>query len=251
MSRSLMIAGCFLSDHSNKEAHRGAQEAVKEMRKRGVRYILTLFDSSTPSPDFYRFFLQWLVEDPCLGLLIKSKGKSWNEVCRGSPKGLVDHAKRSNRIHLLDPRSSPADAALLSDFAIGVTAISALVVSALQGARIIFLDYERIDQGPQKEYCVLHSLGLNRCVFYEPELMRRAIVDYFENPKANPCLGDAKPVLDQLDPFRDGKASQRIGEFVAWYLEELDNGSNSDDAVRCATDKYSGKWGADKVIRSI
>jgi hypothetical protein len=251
MSRSLLIAGCFLSDHSNEGAHQGAQGVVKEMRKRGVRYILTLFDNSTPSPEFYRFFLQWLVDDSHLGLLIKSKGTTWDGVCSNGLDGLIDRAKKTNRIYVLDHRSSPADAALLSDFAVGVTSISALVVSALHGARVIFLDYGRIDQGPQKPYCILHSLGSNRCVFYEPELMRRAIVDYFENPKANPCLGDAKPVLDQLDPFRDGKASQRIGEFVAWYLEELDNGSNSDDAVRCATDKYSGKWGADKVIRSI
>ena len=81
--------------------------------------------------------------------------------------------------------------------------------------------------------------------------MRQAIVDYFKNPAANPSLGDATPILDQLDPFRDGKASQRIGEFVAWYLEKLDGDSNSDDAVRYATDKYAEKWGANKVLRRI
>jgi hypothetical protein len=113
------------------------------------------------------------------------------------------------------------------------------------------LDYERTDQGPQKPYCILHSLGSNRCVFHEPLLLRQAIVDYFENPDSNPGLGDATPVLDQLDPFRDGKASQRIGEFVAWYLEELDGGSNADNAVRSATDKYAKKWGQDKVIRKL
>jgi hypothetical protein len=251
MSRTLLISGCFLSDHSNKEARQHAETALKEMRKEGARYTLTLFDSSTPCPEFYRFFLQWLVDDPCLGLLIKSKGKSWNEVCGHGLNGLVDRAKRSNRIHVLDLRSSPADAALLSDFAIGVTAISALVVSALQGARVIFLDYERIDQGLQKPYCILHSLGSNRCVFYEPEVMRQALMDYFENPTGNPSLGDATPILDQLDPFRDGKASQRIGEFVSWYLEELNDGLNADDAIRSATEKYANKWGADKVIRRI
>ena len=148
MSRSLLIAGCFLSDHSNEGAHQGAQGVVKEMRKRGVRYILTLFDNSTPSPEFYRFFLQWLVDDSHLGLLIKSKGTAWDGVCSNGLDGLIDRAKKTNRIYVLDHRSSPADAALLSDFAVGVTSISALVVSALHGARVIFLDYGRIDQGP-------------------------------------------------------------------------------------------------------
>ena len=164
---------------------------------------------------------------------------------------MIENAKNSNRIHVFDNKSSPADAALLSDFAVSVTSISTLIAASLHGARVIYLDYERIDQGPQKPYCILHSLGSNRCVFYEPDLLRRAIVDYFENPAANPSLGDASPVLDQLDPFRDGKASQRIGEFVAWYLEGLDGGLNADDAVRSATDKYAKKWGHDKVVRKI
>jgi hypothetical protein len=173
------------------------------------------------------------------------------EVCRDGLDGLVSYAKESNRIHVVDHRSSPADVALSSDFAVAVTSISALVVSALKGCRIIFLDYERIDQGPQKPYCILHSLGPNRCVFYEPEVMRQALMDYFANPADNPCLGDVTPVLDRLDPFRDGKASRRIGEFVAWYIEALNIGMNTDDATRSATDKYAKKWGQDKVVRKI
>jgi hypothetical protein len=251
MARTLLIAGCFLSDHSNEKERQYAQEAVKEMRKRGVRYILTLFDNSPPCPEFYRFFLQWLVEDPCMGLLIKCKGMSWKQVQDDGLNGLVERAKNSNRIYEMNPSASPADAAMLSDFTVGITSISALVVAALKGARILYLDYERVDQGPQEPYCIFHSLGSNRCIFYDPDLLRKAIVNYFENPESNPSLGDATPILDQLDPFRDGKASQRIGEFVEWYLEELDGGLNADDAVRSATDRYAKKWGQNKIIRKL
>ena len=62
--------------------------------------------------------------------------------------------------------------------------------------------------------------------------------------------GDVSPVLDQLDPFRDGKASQRIGEYVTWYLKGLDENLSKDEALRAATDKYAEKWGIEKVIRS-
>ena len=251
MARSLLIAGCFSSDHSNIYAHQKASKIAAHMRKRGVRYIVTLFDSSPPSPEFHRFFLQWLLDDPRLGILIKSKGKTWEKMHNHGLNGLVDLAFQTNRIHAMDQRSSPADAASISDFAISLTSITPLNEAALNGSRVIFLDYERIDQGPQKPYCILHSLGSNRCVFYEPELLREAILNYFENPETNPFLGDATPILDQLDPFRDGKASQRIGEFVASYLQELDNGLSSDDAVRLATDRYAKKWGQDKVIRRI
>jgi hypothetical protein len=121
----------------------------------------------------------------------------------------------------------------------------------LQGARVLYLDYERLDQGVLKPYTLFHSFRPKRCVFYDPESLKQTVLEYFNNPESNPCLGDVSPVLDQIDLFRDGKASARIGEFVAWYLEGLDSGSNPDDAVRYATGKYSNKWGVDKVIRSF
>jgi hypothetical protein len=251
MAQSMLISGSFLSDHPDRETNSTAQGKVEEMRKQGVRYILTLLDNSPPCPEYYQFFLQWLVEDPRLGLLIKSKGNSWNKMRKDGLDGLIERAYQTNRIHDLDSRFSPTDASRLSDFTIGVASMSALAASALEGARVLFLDYEQVDKGPQKPYCILHSLGLNRCVFYEPLLLRQSVIDYFKNSTANASLGDATPILDQLDPFRDGKASQRIGEFVSWYLEEIDNGSNPDDAVRKATDKYGEKWGEDKVIRKI
>ena len=246
--QSLLVAGCFVSDLSHKEAKQQAEMTIKKMRDRGVRYTLTLLAGSQSYPSYYSFFLQWLVDDPCLGILIKGK-KDWNKPAYEGLDGLIERAFKTDRLHVVDPRASPADAAVLTDFAVGVSSTSALIIGAIEGARVLYLDYEEIDQGPQKPYCILHSLGSNRCIFRDPKVLRKALLDYFENPAGNPNLGDISPVLDQLEPFRDGKASQRIGEFVASYLEEIDNGSKSEDAVRYATDKYTQKWGADKVIQ--
>ena len=41
---------------------------------------------------------------------------------------------------------SPADAALQTDFSIGVTSISAISVAALKGARVLYLDYENLEE---------------------------------------------------------------------------------------------------------
>jgi len=250
ISKNILISGCFLNEHSHKEEHEKGRKIVQSMKKLGVRYTLTLFDNSLPVPNFYRFFLQWLAEDPDLGILIKSKGDSWKSVHEDGMGGLVRKAMSSGRIFEMDHRASPADAALLSDFAVGVTGISAISVAGLQGARVLYLDYERLDHGSLKPYGVFHSLGPKRCVFYDPESLKEAVLEYVNNPEANPCLGDVSPVLDQLDPFRDGKASQRIGEYVTWYLKGLDENFSKDEALRAATGKYAKKWGVDKVIRS-
>ena len=248
-SKNILLSGCPMSESSYKKEYQKGQEAVKAMKNKGVRYTLALFDNSVPVPNFYQFFLQWLIADPALGILIKSKGNSWKWFHDDGVNNLAQQALNTGRLFIMDPAASPVDAALLSNFSIGVTGISAIALAALKGARVLYLDYEYLDKGPLKDYTLLHSLGEKRCVFYNPESLKDSVLEYINSPEANPNLGDASSILDQIDPFRDGIASQRIGEYVSWYLEELDDGFNASDAVRSATDRYANKWGADKVIR--
>ena len=113
------------------------------------------------------------------------------------------------------------------------------------------IDYGHIDREPLTQYATLHSLGPKRCVFHDHETLRQAVLEYFHDPSSNPHLGDVTPIIDQFDPFRDGKASQRIGEYVQWYLEGQDQGLTRDDSLNKATRKYADKWGADKVVRGL
>jgi len=248
ISKNILISGCFLNELSHKEQHHSGQEAIRSMKNKGTRLTLTLLDNSPSVPNFYRFFLQWLVDDPCLGILIKSKGENWKSVQEDGMGGLVQKAMDSGRLYVIDKEASPADAALLTDFSVGITSISAIAVAGLQGARVLYLDYEKIDQGKLKPYGIFHSLGQKKCVFNDPESLKEAVLEYYNDPDSNPLLGDVSSILDQLDPFRDGNASQRIGEYVTWYLESLDQKLNKDEAMKAATDKYSKKWGSDKVI---
>lgn len=249
IAKNILISGCFLSEQSHKEERQKGHDAVQSIKKQGASLTLTLFDNSLPLPNFYRFFLQWLMDDPKLGIVVKSKGATWKSVQKDGLGGLVQQAVNSGRIFVMNEKASPADAALLTDFAVGTTGISAIAVAALQGAKVLYLDYEKLDQGKLKPYGLFHSLGPRRCVFYDPESLKEAVLEYAHNPENNPNLGDASCILGKLDPFRDGKASLRIGEFVAWYLESLDQNLSKDKALKAATDKYAEKWGNDKVIR--
>jgi len=252
VSKHLLISGCMISDYGSLEYSDWARQRAEEMRQRGVKCILALFDSGSDSPNFYRFFLDWLVEDPGLALFVKSKGgMGWEKSQENGLGGLVQKAKVTGRLHFSNPKSSPSDTALAADFSIGILSISALVVSALKGARVLFLDYEKIDQEPMSAYGVFHSLGPNRCVFYSEASLKKAIQEYIQDPGSNPELGDASPVLDSLDPFRDGQAGRRMGEYMEWYLQGLDQSLDRETALRQASRNYADKWGEDKVVRGL
>jgi hypothetical protein len=182
--------------------------------------------------------------------LIKSKCEVWSLIKADGLDGLVEQALKTGRIYILPSNASPADAAIVSDFSVGYLSYSAIVTSAIQGARVLYLENHEINE-PQKSYCTLHSLGPDRCVFYDFDSMKRAVQEYISNPQSNPMLGDVTAVLDDLDPFRDGKGGERIGEYISWYLRELDKGVIRDDALNLATQKYAEKWGSDKVIRGL
>ena len=106
---------------------------------------------------------------------------------------ILQRALDTQRIHLMSPYASPGDAASVSDFTLGVGTTSSTAVAALQGGKVFFMDYERLDQGPQNPYTIFHSLGPNRCVFYNLETLKQEVLKYAANPKSNPHLGDCQP----------------------------------------------------------
>ena len=251
ISSHMLLAGCAVHEERSQDASRElARETVASLHQRGAKYILALFDNATPTPNVYRFFLQWIIEDPSLGILLKPKKIQWREMYPGF-EDLFAQAFSTDRVHAFDTVMWPADVALAADFAIGHTGISATVVSALAGARVLNLEYDGLDREPLTQYATLHSLGPNRCVFRDHETLKNAVLDYFQDRSSNPQLGDISPVLDHFDPFRDGKASRRIGEYVEWYLEGVDRGVSRETALKRATHNYADKWGADKVVRGL
>ena len=252
ISKQLLIAGCAISDMYDNEAEKAEAKIVADrIRSNGAKVVLVLYDNSNCFLNFYKFFLEWVLEDTNIGILIKPKKR--NIRVRHQEIGwLFDNALSTGRMHVLNDSVWPANLAAAGDFCIGIGTMSAVTVSALSGARVVYLDYARLDQNAiTKPYAILHSLGPNRCVFHDHGSLRQSVLEYIRDPESNPNLGDATPVLDQIDPFRDGKASQRIGEYMRWYIGYRDTGLKRDNALSQATLQYAEKWGEDKVVRGL
>ena len=60
-------------------------------------------------------------------------------------------------------------------------------------------------------------------------------------------LGDWSSMLEDLDPFRDGRASERMGTYLHWLLESFKDGKDREMAMADAAQRYGELWGYDKA----
>lgn len=247
----MLISGCTIH-----RAHNGSAAESPSHRQlvteHGADRVLALFDDSRPCEAFFRFFLERVLDDPRWGMLIKPKGDldlPWVKHAVPELEALVTRAIATGRVHILDWQMSPAEAAAAADFAVAVDISSAAVVAALAGHRAIHLDYLRLHESPVAPWALFHSAGPDRLVFDDPEKLWDALNSFFDTPGACDDLGLADDrLLRDIDPFRDGQAGRRMGDYLRWYLEGLDHGLARDQALEEADELYMVKWGTDMVV---
>jgi len=250
----LLMSGCTIQGARTGEVLPQLLELRSSLSTQGASRILTLFDTSLPAEGFYEFFLQKVIEDTRWGLLIKRKNNLplWERRNLPELKSLYERGVATGRVHMLEGRLSPIDAAAAADFSVGVDINSAIIVAALAGHRAIHLDYVRLHASHLSDWAHLYRAGPDRIVFDDPEKLWQRLNLYFDQPGSDPDLGvhdDA--LLRDIDPFRDGQAGQRIGEYLWWYLEGLDNGTGRDQALKQANRLFAGKWGGGAVVRGL
>ena len=230
----------------------------QKLRQNGATRIISYFDENTLDDkrwsvehhsmrSDYENILKRLFEDSQLGVLIKPKKSSNFRHRLGPVSKMLKDAENSGRcivfeggqIHNSYP---PSIAALASDIAISghIYGGTAAFESALAGVPVIILDRE----GWPKSR--LYGLGVGKVVFRDWESLWNACNDFF-NYKSIPGFGDWSELLPELDPFRDGKAANRMGNYLKWLLDGFKDGLDRDTIMADAAERYCRKWGYDKI----
>ena len=62
-------------------------------------------------------------------------------------------------------------------------------------------------------------------------------------------MGDWSSMLDQLDPFRDGRAAERMGTYLQWLIEGFREGADRESVMADAAERYCSEWGSDKITQ--
>ena len=183
-----------------------------------------------------------------MGLVIKPKKSSNLRERLGITLKLLEEAEKTGRCLVVEGGSlknkyPPAIASIASDIAIHgyLHAGTAGMESALAGTPTLLLDRDgwAISQ--------LYELGEGKVVFVDWENLWDSCMDHRKNNSVRNGFGDWSPILGELDPFRDGKAAERMGTYLHWLIQGFNRGKHRDQILEEAAERYCKQWGDDKI----
>lgn len=250
------VATGFHGDYRFALLREPARALRARLEKTGAKRIVALYDeNSVDNPRWqggherqhqnYRFLLEKILAEPWLGLVIKPKVPRTLRRRLGPVAELLAKAEATGRCFVFDgghlqSSNPPAAAALAADLAVHghISAGTAAVEAALAGIPAALLDLDGTINSP------LYKLGVGRCVFTDWESLWDAAVEHWHRPGGRPGFGDWSPMIDEIDPFRDGRAAERTGIYLAWLREGLASGLGRERAMSGAAERYAKAWGA-------
>ena len=270
---SYNISCGYINDYLYCEVKEKSNNLRKKLKKNGCKKIIAIFDQEYLNEkkwfygkDYYQnfliFWLEKIIKEPWLGLVIKQKKPALMFLEPNNPYKLTEDFKDLNTLlkkalstgrcyfylnrdefSIKNYNDTVAEAAMAADLSIHTMlyAGTAGVESALAGTPTLY--YDDLNFKESKFY----NLGNNNVVFNNWDIMWEKINDYFNNQK---IIGDWSNILDDIDPFRDGKAYLRINQFISWLEEGYKKSDDKNNVIAYAVKKYSDIWGADKIIKN-
>ncbi len=238
-----------------------AAQVRAELKKNGAEKIIAFLDENTFSDsrwftgdEFtranYQFLFEKLLENPWLGLVCKPKTPQTLRRRLGPVARLMAKALATKRCFIfadgvIQGAYPPAAAALASDLAVHevLSAGTAGIESALAGVRTLLMDKEGWAKSP------LYKLGKGKVVFDDWDTMWKACQEHFQSRGGIPGFGDWNEMIEEFDPFRDGRATERMGTYLRFLLDRFDAKVAPEVALADAAQEYTHVWGKEKVIK--
>jgi len=255
---NILISGFPYSTQSE-EVKKEVSMIEDNLHSHGAKFIILLLDNNHTTNKglaqsmetsaleaFYQLFLNWLIDDDELGLVIKSKKPV---VLDTLPEinDILHKAIKTGRCHLVENpfQLIPANYASISNMTIatGIFFSSALVECVSTGAKGVFYDYPNL-RSIETE---LYSWGENKVIFSDISKMMLELKAYKTDSRSNPDLGDWSNHLETIDPFRDGRGGERIGNYIDWLQKGFKYSLECDTTIGRANQEYADAWGEDKL----
>lgn len=250
----------YLGDHRLPFLKQQAQKVRETLQKNGAKHIVAFMDENSADDsrwhtghEFmrvnYQFLFEKILKEKELGLVLKPKLPSTLRRRLGPLVELMDKAFATGRLFMyeqgiLQGSYPPAVAALSADIAVHgcLAASTAGLECALAGVPTLLMDREGWSVSP------FYQLGLGKVVFTDWDSLWWACQQHWNSPSGTPGFGDWSSMLDQLDPFRDGRAAERMGNYLKWLIDGFEAGLSREIVMADAAERYCKLWGKDKVV---
>ena len=241
----------YIGKSRNKSLRGYAKELRKKLQNQGAEKIVSFFDQNVDAQSNFTFWFEKILEVDWLGLVIKPKNPGTLRENLGEVSKLMDKAIATGRCHIFldsEPfhvknfKNPPAEAAMASDIAIhdDLASGTAGIEAALTGTPTLMFDNNGWDRSQ------IYNLGVGKVVFNDWETLWDALIDHWKK-KQIPGFGDWSPILNDLDPFQDGKAAHRMTTYLIWLLEGFKQGISRNTILAEAAERFAQEWGADKI----
>lgn len=255
------VAVGYLGDHRFPLLKQSAHNVRESLLAHGAQYVVAYFDENSTDDarwhtghefmrENYQFLLERVLQEPSLGVVLKPKYPSNLRKRLGPVNELFEQALATGRVSIFEAgplhgSHPPAEAALAADLAIHghLCAANAGLEAALAGVPTLLLDREGWSVSS------LYQLGIGKVVFRDWDALWDSVHVHRNRAGGIPGFGDWSSMINQFDPFRDGKAAQRMGTYLKWVLDGLKEGMDRDRVLADAAERYAKIWGADKITR--
>ncbi len=255
------VAVGYVGDHRADHQRAAAAQIRRALEACGAQRVLAYFDENSAEDsrwhtghefmrDNYIAVLEQVLRDPALGLVLKPKHPSSLRRRLGPVASLLDEAIATGRCVMCDAGSMhgsdpPVLAALAADLVIHghLCGSTAGFEAALAGVPTLLLDREGWPCSP------MYELGPGTVVFTDWKTLWRAVESHFSAAGSPDRFGRWEPLIHRYDPFRDGGAAGRIGDFMAAVMAGLRAGRGRDAVLGEVAEAYASRWGADKITR--
>ena len=241
-SRCVISSGYIFDSLFQKEYAKKEMPSLTQCRLRAAVFDETFGKFANYSRDVVSQFygaLFLLAKTRGLGLYIKSKDYDKDALTEFSAG--FSEAEASGNVVVLNNRLRPYQALHYADLAVCLGFNSAGIEAALYGKPTLYWVH---DDSICEQLEVMPS---SRLVFHDLEELTDLLCRALEDPSALHGFGDHSDVIDDIDPFRDGHAGKRIGNYINSYLKNIARLMDREESLAACNEEYCRLWGEDKV----
>lgn len=248
----------YITDYAFDNVKEESRALRKTLTDQGAQYIICYFDENSSnntislvpnsrSASIYKKLLDLVLTDETIGLICSPKYP--NTLLKRVPEIIenINRAKETGRLIFMDGKhhadNYPTEASQAADLCVGLLlGGTTCLESFLSGTPTVFLDMEKIYSNP------IYTWGRGKVVFDNLDDFVSALLRHRQNPEIIPGFGDLSLWVENKDPFKDGKAHIRIGQYLNWLLTQFNEGKQREEIIAYANKKYSDSWGKENVI---